>query len=241
MYNRKKLKLQNETETAMKKFLLIFAVTAALSANAYAAEFLDIKGHWAEDVINRLSDRGIVSGADEYTFLPESAVTRAEYLKMIMNTVGIAETECGDEGCLDAKKSDWYVGYLKSAMDKGLIPHEMLTGYKSEIVRENDTSYVKYSGSFNGGLAITREEMAFLTAGMYQYILNASTMKGLAEPDELAFSDNADISRWAQSGVKMAVANGLINGMGDGTFCPKSTTTRAQASAVLVRLIDKIG
>ena len=66
-------------------------------------------------------------------------------------------------------------------------------------------------------------------------------MKGLAEPDELAFSDNADISRWAQSGVKMAVANGLINGMGDGTFRPKSTTTRAQASAVLVRLIDKIG
>lgn len=241
MYNRKKLKLQNETETAMKKFLLIFAVAAALSTNAYAAEFLDIKGHWAEDMINRLSDRGIVSGSDEYTFLPESAVTRAEYLKMIMNTVGIAETECGDEGCLDAKKSDWYAGYLKSAMDKGLIPHEMLTGYKSEIVRENDTSYVKYSGSFNGGLAITREEMAFLTSGMYQYILNASTMKGLAEPDELAFSDNADISRWAQSGVKMAVANGLINGMGDGTFCPKSTTTRAQASAVLVRLIDKIG
>ena len=39
MYNRKKLKLQNETETAMKKFLLIFAVAAALSANAYAAEF----------------------------------------------------------------------------------------------------------------------------------------------------------------------------------------------------------
>ena len=96
MYNRKKLKLQNETETAMKKFLLIFAVAAALSTNAYAAEFLDIKGHWAEDMINRLSGRGIVSGSDEYTFLPESAVTRAEYLKMIMNTVGIAETECGD-------------------------------------------------------------------------------------------------------------------------------------------------
>lgn len=231
----------------MKKIISAILTGAVMCTTcASAASFNDINGHWAETIINKLADEGIVSGFGDNSFVPNGAVTRAEYLKMIMNATGIEETECGAEGYLDVKQSEWYSGYLKSAMDKGLIPQEMITGYKSEIVSENDetgrpvSSFVKYSGSFNGGLAITREEMAFLTMSMYQYILNARTMEGLADKQEISFTDEDNISQWAVTGVNLAAANGLIEGMDDGSFQPKATTTRAQSATVIGRILNKI-
>ena len=76
--------------------------------------------------------------------------------------------------------------------------------------------------------------------GMYQYVLNANTMKGLAEKTDLSFTDDSEISEWAKSGVRLAAANGFINGMEDGSFQPKSTATRAQAAAVISRVIEKV-
>ena len=233
-------------EINMKK-ISVFLVLALLCAqSAYAAQFNDINGHWAETVINELADKGIVNGTDTGAFMPNGTVTRAEYLKMIMNTVKIAPSESGAADCLDAKGTDWYVGYLKSALEKGLIPQNMIRNYDAEIITDTDSdgnvvsSRVEYSGAFDGTNPISREEMAFLTMGMYQYVLNANTMKGLAEKTDLSFTDDSEISEWAKSGVRLAAANGFINGMEDGSFQPKSTATRAQAAAVISRVIEKV-
>lgn len=229
----------------MKKTVSFVLAALMLTVSASAAEFNDIRGHWAETVINELSDKGIVSGFGDGSFMPNGVVTRAEYLKMIMNAVGIEETQCNEDRCLDARKSDWYSGYLKSALDKGLIPSDMISGYKSEVVSYNDAngnlvSYVNYSGTFSGNVAITREEMAFLTISMYQYRLNAKESDGFGTKEKIQFADSADVSNWAMTGVNLAAANGFIQGMDDGSFRPKETTTRAQAATVISRVLGKI-
>lgn len=228
-----------------KKFALLLACVLSVSS-VQATAFSDINGHWAETVINELASQGIISGFGDDSFKPNGAVTRAEYLKMIMNAMGIMPVECDSETYMDAAKDDWYSGYLKSAMDKGLIPHEMITDFGSEIISEENSdgkvisAKVKYSGAFNGGISITREEMAFLTMSMYQYMLNAKTMQALAEKTDITFTDDANISEWALTGVRLAAANGLIEGMDDGSFQPNSTTTRAQSATVISRVLEKL-
>ncbi|MBR5535738.1 MAG: S-layer homology domain-containing protein [Clostridia bacterium] len=47
-------------------------------------KFTDIKGHWAEDVINEAAEEGIVNGRGDGTFRPDEPITRAEALAMVM-------------------------------------------------------------------------------------------------------------------------------------------------------------
>lgn len=231
----------------MKKLIAAAAAVVLLTQNAYAAEFSDTSGHWAQSDINRLSDKGIINGMGDGSFYPEGDVTRAQYLKMMMEAMDIPTSAYRDGECLDVSAVDWYGPYLQSALDKGLIPQEMVVGYKADvdIIRdENGTSTdasVKYSGAFNGNVAITREESAYLTMALCQYSLNANTMTKLVDVNkELKFTDEQEIGAWALPSVWLAASNEIINGMGDGSFKPSGTTTRAQAAVMINRLLLKL-
>ncbi len=227
----------------MKKTISALLAVVMLSSTAFAAGFTDISGHWAENDINALAQRGIVNGVAEGIFDAEGTVTRAQYLKMVMETVGIETVECREGACLDATAADWYAPYLQSVLDKGLIPDAMVTGYEANVIIERDgegnatASRVEYSGAFNGNTPITREEAAYITMSLYQYTVNANTMKTLVGTDLTVFTDVMNISKWAAPAVELAVLSGVITGMSDGSFMPKATATRAQASVMINRLI----
>lgn len=230
----------------MKKAITIVIAAVLLStSSAFAADFRDIKGHWAERTINTLADRGIVDGFTNTEFAPEAEVTRAQYLKMIMEAAGVETTVCRDGECLEAKKSDWYSAYLQSALDKGLIPQTMITGYKHNVeytVDENGTatkSRVIHTGAFNGNLPITREEMAALTMYFWQYTRTVLTNDNIDISEVKDFADQSSISDWAEQSVKLAAAAGFINGTDNNAFAPQDYTTRAQAATVIERVLNK--
>ena len=230
----------------MKKVITIMLAAMMLTmSSAYAVNFEDTKGHWAESAINTLVEKGIVDGITDSTFAPDAEVTRAQYLKMIMEATGLKSTPYRAGECLEAKASDWYAPYLQKALDCGLIPESMIAVYKQNVeytVDENGKtteSKVVYSGAFNGDLYISREEMAVLTQYCYQYTRTVLTNKETDLSDMNTFNDDAVISDWAKQSVKMAVANGFIEGSDDNMFNPKSATTRAQAATVINRVISK--
>ena len=224
------------------KKLIAAAVTAVVlataSLSAFAAEFADIGGHWAEATIIDLADRGIVNGVSATEFNPNGTVTRAEFLKMVMEVMDIGTVPCRNGECLEVRSTDWFAPYLQGALDKGLIPDNMIAGYNLDVRRQEDgTIKAVYSGAFNGYIPITREEMAVLAQYMYQYTRNANTMKSMKPGEDLPFTDADDISGWAHEAVKLAYAQGFIDGMGDGTFAPKATLTRAEAATIISRMI----
>lgn len=222
----------------MKRIICAIAAVSILGTNANAIEFADTKGHWAQNTIRRLSDLGIVNGIGNNLFNPDGLITRAEYLKIMMNFSGIEPVPYREGYCLDADADDWYCEYLQSALDKGLIPKEMIASYKAELETNNDSSIsVRYYGAFNSDLAINREEMAVLTMHLYQYSLSAQN-SSLIKPGIVSFKDSDNISVWALPSVKLAVSMGFIEGMDDGTFQPRETATRAQAATLIGRIID---
>ena len=229
----------------LKKIVAVILTVAAISSSAaYAADFTDIKGHWAEQTINALAEKGVVNGVTQTAFRPEGTVTRAEFLKMAMEASSIKPVDFRMGECLDAVAKDWFGGYLQSALDKGLIPSNMISNYSVDVVSKVDesgnvVSKAIYNGAFLGNLPITREEMASVAQITYQYSLNANTMNSMNAAIELEFADKDLISAWAVPNVKLACAQGFIEGMDNGMFAPKSTATRAQAATIISRILEK--
>lgn len=218
------------------KKIIIPAILAVglLTTAAQAANFTDTRGHWAEEIINRLADADVVHGISDTQFNPDGTVTRAEFLKMAMGAVGIDDVAARSGECLDVKGTEWYAPCVQSALDKGLIPDKMIDGYNAEVTENG----VKYTGAFNAETPIKREEMAYIAQVMYQYNIGAES-RALKKSEDLYFSDVRMISLWALDGVRLAYTNGLISGMDDGTFAPQSTATRAQAATIISNLLNK--
>lgn len=224
---------------------LALAVLMVIPNSAMAADFYDISGHWAETAINNLADKGVVSGVDTNEFCPNGTVTRAQYLKMIMEVLNIGTSEYRPGECLDARADSWYAPYLQKALDCGLIPDEMIFSCKKNVEYAVDDegkatySRVVYSGVFNGDMAVTREEMAVLTQFCYQYSRTVLTNDKETGNGRIQFTDEDMFSEWAKTSVKQAAAYGFITGMEDGSFCPQDNATRAEAATIIERVMNR--
>lgn len=212
--------------------------------------FTDISGHWGEEYINSLADMNMIDGVGNGKFNPDGTVTRAEFLKMAMDAAEIVGHAYREDECLDASNDDWYCYYLQGALDKDLIPETMIEDCSVESVTKTlaeatDTSDAVtadvnvYTGEFDGDTPITREEMTVIAMNALTYALkNASepvaVVSALYENDGEFVDD--DISEEYANSVDAAYQIGLVTGMGDGTFKPKETLTRAQAAVVIVGL-----
>lgn len=86
---------------------------------------------------------------------------------------------------------------------------------------------------------ITRAEFAALvirTLGIKE-----EPYKGKYGDVNTIFSDNNIISEWARDTVADAVKLDIVKGYKDNTFRPKNNATRAEAAAVLYRILEKTG
>ena len=166
----------------IKKVVAAALILSSMTAvSASAAEFNDIKGHWAEDVINELADKDIIHGVSDTEFNPDGTVTRAEFLKMAMDSFGIVGHAYRDSECLDATNDDWYCYYLQGALDKNIIPKKMIencnvTKVTKTLAEATDdkeavtTDVNVYTGKFDGDKPITREEMAAIAVCCKNYV-----------------------------------------------------------------------
>jgi hypothetical protein len=207
----------------------------AIASTASAADFTDTKGHWAENIINELADADVVHGMSDEKFVPDGTVTRAEFLKMAFGAAGIEDADYRIGECLDVEESDWFAPCVQSALDKGLIPKDMIREYSFNIDESKNKSV--YSGFFDANLPIKREEMAYIAQSVYQYSLGSDSIDKLNAPQDMYFSDISSISLWAFDGVRHAYSNGIVSGMDDDTFRPQATATRAQAAAIIYQLL----
>lgn len=179
--------------------------------NSAKTAFSDVKGHWAEEDISYLYNKGIVNGKTKELFEPESSVTRAELVALLVRSA--RQSGEADYSFKDTAPDAWYTGALKAAVKNGIVQN-------GESFRPNDS--------------VTREEMAAMLMRTYR----ASGKSAAAE--SAGFNDDENISAWAAEDVKAAAGLKLLNGMPDGTFCPKETLTRAQAAAVIRRMYDLV-
>ena len=94
-----------------------------------------------------------------------------------------------------------------------------MTARKNGIINGDEKNY------FNPNEHVTREDAAV----MIYRTLNTD----IADNKICNFTDNDEISGYAKEAVGALYNKGIINGMGNGMFEPKSNSTRAQICVLI--------
>ncbi|MBO8137680.1 MAG: S8 family serine peptidase [Desulfotomaculum sp.] len=179
-------------------------------------EFKDTGGHWAEEVIDYMSRVKVLSGYPDGTFRPNAKLTRAQFAAMLVRALKLVESPADAAVFRDVPADAWYRGAVGAAVSARLV-----AGYSEHTFGPNDP--------------ITREQMAVMIAravsgGLIPYHSGDKTLE--------KYSDLEEISLWARPSVSMMVKYGIVNGRAPDRFIPQGTTTRAEAAAVLKRMMD---
>ena len=169
---------------------------------------------WAEVAINALSKKNIINGVGNGKFEPNATVTREQFVKMLVLAFEFP-MEFSDAPFDDVTAADWFYHYVHTA-------------YKNGIVQD--------ASSFGVGRAITRAEMA----AMCYRTAQASEMS-LDDSAGLDFADSSSIPDYAKEAVAALSKSGIINGVGENTFAPDDSSSRAQAAKIIYGILQLKG
>lgn len=120
-----------------KKLISTITLSAILIAptNILSKTFSDVNNNdWFYSVVNELSDKGIISGYEDNTFKPQKAVSYAEFLTLLNNSIGEKQSP-------DYKNSEeWYKPTFDYLKNKGVIAN--IANPNAEITRNEMAKYL---------------------------------------------------------------------------------------------------
>lgn len=174
--------------------------------------FWDIKGHWAAEDIRELTRQGLLAGFEDGSFRPDLPVTRVEFVALLVRLAGWPTPPASTLPFTDAADIPaWAREAVAAARERGLA-----AGYED--------------GTFRASLPLTRAEAA---AFLVRYLGDRAPSPALSPP----FKDWEQAPSWSRKALAQAYSAGLLRGVAPDTLAPLSPLTRAQAAAVLRRLL----
>ncbi|CAH8722112.1 fibronectin type III domain-containing protein [Paenibacillus melissococcoides] len=168
----------------------------------------DIRGLWNRKQVLELLERGVLHLNQEGKFEPRRAVTRAEFMAMIVRAVGLQEKDADLIRFRDIRKDAWYYPELRVAFSNGIV-----RGYNVFTFRPDEP--------------ITREEATKMLGNVVEQTGELA----------LHFRDKAKISSWAKREIGILTAQGIVHGYPDDTFRPKQLLNRAESAGFIYKII----
>lgn len=205
-----------------KKRIMALALAAVLASGTTvfaAGSFTDFKdynkdlgygklnGHWAQSNIKTLYEKGGISGYPEGDFRANKTISGAELIALILNASDNGENMVGDS---------WSDKIMNRAYELGMVT-------PSDISKADANK------------PISREKMALILVNSADKILNENTT-GIKLVDTAVIKDLNSASASYRDEIRTAYSMGLLAGTGNGQYQPKSSTTRAEATAIVNRL-----
>ncbi len=199
----------------MKKKKRCMAMAAALtmslaiSSTALAAIPSDIGGHWAQGTIIQWTSKGYISGYEDGTFKPDNSITRAEFVRLVNQSMGYTKT--GNAYFSDVSSSYW--GY-----------NDIQKGVAAGYVRGDG------NGKFRPNDPVSRQEAAVMISqicGLGQDFSAAAK-----------YTDYRYIPSWAAGYVGAVSKAGIMSGYPDGDFKGDRYLSRAEAVIALDKALN---
>ncbi|KNY26663.1 S-layer homology domain-containing protein [Pseudobacteroides cellulosolvens] len=174
--------------------------------------FKDIVGHWAENSLMKLFERGILSGYPDKSMRPQLEITRAEATVILVKSLALDPLNSKKYKFKDdSKLPSWAYGYIQRAVEKGIIK-----GYDDN--------------SFRPMQKVSRSEIVSMIVRAFSF--DHKQGKGIA------FIDSSTIPKWSKDSIISAVELGIIKGYENNTFMPYKHVTRAEAATILENSIN---
>lgn len=176
--------------------------------------FLDTKGHYAENHIEKLFDYNIINGYGDNTYRPDNDITRGEFAVIIVNAL---EKACGYNLGSSTAFSD-ISGHFSEIYICKLVSCGIVNGFED--------------GTFRPDECITRGQAAIIACNMLLYC-GIEMKKCASYPDTTG--------HYAEKHINTLKAFGVVNGYEDGTFKPDENITRGQAAMYVANCLTIIG
>ncbi len=216
----------------IKKILTLFLVLALLlsAAPAHAEDtaFSDVEtGAWYESYLEKLAVLpGIISGYPDGTFRPDDTVSRGEFLKMAICAAQVTIYSYTTDTSRDS--IHWAGRYYTLAQEDNLLVADVYAG-------ENGVQNIFECTAAALDAPISRYEMAVIINNL---CTNTLMEKTVIVTDAAAYiTDYSQIDSAFITAVEQACGKGILTGFEDGSFCGDEYLTRAQAAAVIERLL----
>jgi L,D-peptidoglycan transpeptidase YkuD (ErfK/YbiS/YcfS/YnhG family) len=194
-------------------FILLLVALLMLSSGPVASaatQFNDVNNSfWAKDEITYLANQSIIRGYDDGSFKPNNTVTRTQAAIMIVHSLGIS-TENRPAVQFNDIKDDFHAyEYVAAISDEGIMNGS--------------------NGNFRPNEALTRGQMAAIIDRAF---------KLPRYQEEKQFTDIGSGFTFYTS-IQNLAYNRITTGYGeDQTFRPNASSTRAQFSVFLARVLD---
>ena len=196
----------------MKRKIFILTALVMMIFCVNACAFSDVQiGSWYYDNVTDMTNQGYLSGYEDGTFRPDGTVTKAEFVSIVGRIAGLQES---------AKQNNhWADGMVKTALTKGLFDWD-------EIPPTAQT----YDEPITRQLAVKIVMNAFFKDERGDYNRESSSVSDFAQLD----------GRYYDSMIA-AYCKGIVYGDDKGSLNPKSSITRAEACAIIMRAASMKG
>lgn len=184
-------------------------------------EFADVANHWSREAVNDMGSRMVVEGTGLNRFEPNRDISRAEFASMLVKGLGLRPQQAQVLKFSDVSADAWYADAIQTAYAYGV-----LSGYAD--------------GTYRPEAKISRQEALILIA-------NAMKITGLS--DQLSsvngaldrYEDRMEVASSAYPAIEACIEAGLVTGRSSATLAPLANMTRAEAAALVQRLLQKSG
>lgn len=177
--------------------------------------FVDVhENEWFFDAVKYAYENGLMNGVSDTEFAPSDDITRAMFVTVLYRIEKEPQTEASV--FKDVENGSYYENAVGWANANGIVQGV------------SDTEFAPNE-------RITREQMAAI---VYRY----AKFKGydISAVGNMNYTDTENISDYAKDAIIWAAERAIMLGNSDGSFAPKANTTRAQAAAVFMRILENL-
>jgi|GEM_PF-1057583 len=180
--------------------------------NYRVAPFTDLdRTGWYLDSVRWALAEGVMQGTGKTVFSPNASATRGQLVTMLWRLAGAPASDYA-AAFSDVAPGAWYADAVNWAAE-----NQIVEGYADSTFRPDGK--------------ITREQLAaVLCRCARSQGTDVSQGAGLS-----VYTDADKVSDWAESAVAWAVKAGVITGVGKDQLSPKTSATRVQVAAMLMR------
>lgn len=183
--------------------------------------YTDMKDHWSLAAVQKGVAYNWVSGYPDGSFRPDDGVTRAEFIKLLVEAAKLPQIEPDSFLVFTDVYDHWVfeMGYLAAAGRYGFL------------------EAVRYGTILEPDKRISRMDAAIMAMAMMGRQYQANSNYGEACQ---SLADSIHIPQWARGWIAEALKDGVVNGYTDHTFRPEQSLTRAEAVVLVQRAIESL-
>lgn len=196
----------------LRTLLLAVLAVSCLTAAALAADYPDVKNHWARSAIEKWSDTGILQGYPDGGFHPNDPVTRGQLATVLYRILG----------------AEPVAGYTYDDLPESAWCHDSVTTMNYYGIALNTDLSIRPDE------ALKREEAFFMIAKAFQRGELAETRASYYKKTP---TDFAQVSDQYTSAISTMLRLGFVQGSG-GKLLPQSGITRAEVITIIDNMFD---